>query len=508
MLARLNSLTLSGIEGHICEVEVHISGDDTRLLIVGLPDAAIKESCERVRSALINSGFKYPFEQITVNLAPADLKKEGPAFDLSIGVGILSASGAVQLEGLKNEIMVGELALDGRVRPVNGVLSLAMSAKAAGFERMIVPIENAPEAAVVQGIDIFGVGSLTETVGFLSGNLPIEPTYTDIDRLFEIKRKYDIDFEDVKGQETVKRALTIAAAGGHNVMMMGPPGSGKTMLSKRVASILPELSLEESLETTRIYSSVGLLERQQALIATRPFRSPHHSASAPALIGGSAHPRPGELSLAHHGILFLDEFPEFSRTVLETIRQPLEDSQVTIARAQATVTFPADFMLIASANPCPCGYYGSTQKECRCTPAQIEKYLSKLSGPLLDRIDIQIEVPAVDYRALRNKAKGQSSANMREQVNCARKVQNIRFRGDSRRVNAGMSHREIEVFCELEPKSEIMLKSAMKDLSLSARAHDKICKLARTIADLAGSEEIRPEHIGEAVSYRRLDKMF
>jgi magnesium chelatase family protein len=407
---------------------------------------------------------------------------------------------------LKDFVIIGELALDGRVRPVNGVLSMAITAAANGFSRIIVPLENAEEASVVTDLEVYGLGSLTQAVCFLSGQLPLETTVVDVEQLFNTASNYEADFADVKGQESVKRALTVAAAGGHNIMMIGPPGAGKTMLSQRLATILPGLSLEESLETTRIYSSVGLLDKGQALLATRPVRMPHHSASGPSLIGGGTTPRPGELSLAHFGILFLDEFAEFPRHILEMIRQPLEDGFITVSRAKGTIRFPAQFMLVAAMNPCPCGYFGSDARRCKCTPGQIERYLSKISGPLVDRIDIHIDVPAITFGKLRSKSGQLDSATMRSEVIKARDAQVKRFGNGKILTNTRMSHKEVRKFCELDSASEMMLKQAMTEFGLSARAHDKICKVARTIADLTGVENIRPEHIAEAISYRKLDR--
>ena len=507
MLARLHSVTLEGIEGIICEVEVDVArGGFEKSLIVGLPDTAVKESIERVKSAIINCGYKYPKTQSLINLAPADVKKAGPAFDLPIALGMLSGEGSFVSTVIKDFIVVGELALDGRVRTVNGVLSMAMTAAANGFSRMIVPLDNAREAAVVQDVEVYGVGSLAQAVSFLSGQLPLETTTIDIEELFNVASNYDVDFADVKGQESVKRALTVAAAGGHNIMMISPPGAGKTMLAQRLATILPPLSLVESLETTCVYSSVGLLGKNKALLATRPVRMPHHSASGPALIGGGTTPRPGELSLAHFGILFLDEFVEFPRHVLEMIRQPLEDGFITISRAKGTIRFPAQFMLVAAMNPCPCGYFGTDARMCRCTPGQVERYLSKISGPLVDRIDIHIDVPAISFSRLRSKSGQLGSVTMREDVIRARDAQIKRFAGSDGFTNAIMTHKQVEKFCPLDSASELMLKQAMTEFGLSARAHDKICKVARTIADLSGVEAIAPEHIAEAISYRKLDR--
>ena len=504
MLAKVSSAAVNGIEAYPVEVEVNAGFGDTLIVIVGLPDAAVKESRDRVTTALSNSGFKFPLGKTTINLAPADVKKEGPSFDLPIAVGMLAASEQFISDQLENFTIVGELALNGAVRPVKGILQLALRARADGKLGVLVPAENAPEAAVVAGLSVFPVQSLAEAVGFLEGTLKLNPVRVELANLFDQPFDEELDFAEVKGQESVKRALEIAAAGGHNVILIGPPGTGKSMLAKRLSTILPPLTLEESLETTKIHSVVGLLAPRQPLVTRRPFRSPHHTVSDAGLLGGNINPTPGEISLAHNGVLFLDELPEFKRHVLETLRQPLEEGIVTISRAAGTMTFPSQFMLVAAMNPTP---DGKMPAESRSTPREIQNYLGRISGPLLDRIDLHVEVPAVKFREMTAGRRGESSAEIRLRVIAARKIQHERFRARPKiTCNARMGSRELKEHCALQPAIMDLLQYAMTDMKLSARGYDRIVKVARTIADLAGSATILSEHVSEALQLRSLDR--
>jgi magnesium chelatase family protein len=507
MLAKVYSAAVLGVDAYEVEIEVNAGGGNPVIIVVGLPDTAVKESKDRVTTAVQNSGYYWPRGRTTINLAPADVKKEGPSFDLPIALGMIAAAEDLELPVLDDYAFVGELALTGAVRSVKGVLPIAIEARRRGKKALFVPEANAREAAVVDGLDIYGVKNLRQTFGFLKGETTLTPVKEDLASLFESHQKYDFDFADVKGQQHAKRAIEVAVAGGHNLLMIGPPGSGKSMIAKRIATVIPPMTLDEAIETTKIHSICGLLDAKNSFVARRPFRSPHHTISDAGLLGGTANPTPGEVSVAHNGVLFLDELPEFKRSTLEVMRQPLEDGKVTISRAAGSMTFPAEFMLVAAMNPCPCGFFGDLKRECRCSPRDVQRYRQRISGPLLDRIDIHIEVPAVQYKDIASKEPGEPSDSIRERVERARRIQQARFgAGLTASCNARMTPKLIKACCALDENCGELLRVAMSELNLSARAYDRILKVARTIADLAGVESIQPEHVSEAIQYRTLDR--
>ena len=507
MLATILSGAFVGVDAYIVQVEVDISDGFSAFSTVGLPDSAIRESKDRVMAAIKNSNYHFPTNRITVNLAPAYVRKEGSAFDLPIALGLLTAAGQIR-ENSGKYLVVGELALDGNVRGVHGCLPMAIGAKQNGLEGVILPADNAQEAAIVDNLDIYPVSSLQEAIDFLNGDLFISPFRCNLQEVFSHQSEHLVGFEDVKGQEYAKRAIEVAAAGGHNLLMIGPPGSGKTMLARRIPTILPDMTLDEALETTKIHSIMGFMGENTSVIVQRPYRSPHHTISDAGLIGGGQIPKPGEVSLAHNGVLFLDELPEFRKNVLEVMRQPLEDFQVTISRSAASITYPSNFMLVAAMNPCSCGFFGDLTRECKCRSEEIQRYISKISGPLLDRIDIQVEVPAVKYEDLSSDIQGESSQEICQRVQTARKLQQNRFGNMQIHSNANMQPQQIRHYCQVEDDSQKLLEIAIERLGMSARAYDRILKVSRTIADLDGNKQIQPSHVSEAIQYRSLDRDF
>jgi len=508
MLSIVKSMSLIGLEGYLVDIEVDVSAGIPSWDIVGLPDTTVKESKERVRTAIKNSGYDMQSRKIVVNLSPADIKKEGSFFDLPIAIGILNCSEEINVEAIKDTVFIGELSLNGKINKIDGILPMCIEAKRLGIKKVILPIENAKEASIVEGILVIGVTSLKEVIQYLNGKIEINPAENNIIKLFSVQNNYMLDFSEVKGQESIKRALEIAAAGGHNCLLIGTPGSGKTMMARRIPSILPDLTFDEALETTKIHSVAGKIGKDNSIIMTRPFRSPHHTISSVSLIGGGRIPKPGEISLAHNGVLFLDELPEFNKNTLEVLRGPIEDKTVTISRVNASLTYPCNFMFVASMNPCPCGFFGSKEKECTCSEQSISKYIGKISGPLLDRIDIQVEVTPVKYQQLDKKDNIETSIEIKQRVNKARKIQQKRYEKDRIYSNSQLSPKLIDKYCKLDLEGKKLLERAFKKMGLSARAYGRILKVARTIADLEGLEQIESKHVAEAIQYRNLDRRY